>query len=68
MQYQESEFFKMQSPILYLIGPTFPKECSRRSSGHFKDQRFSTEESIAFTAVLSPSLKNHIFLSQYLDL
>ena len=55
-------FFNALS-YLYLIGPKFPKECSRISSGHFQDQRFFTEESIAFTAVLSPSFRNRIFLS-----
>ena len=30
MESQERQFILMQSPILYLIGPTFPKECSRR--------------------------------------
>ena len=63
-----TSIFLMHSPILYLIGPKFPKECSRISSGHFQDQRFFTEESIAFTAVLSPSFRNRIFLSQNLDL
>ena len=32
-----TSFFLMQSPILCLIGPTFPRECSRRSSSHFQD-------------------------------
>ena len=68
MQSQERQFFLMQG-ILYLIGPKFPKECSRISSGHFQDQRFFTEESIAFTAVLSPSFRiPQDFLSQILDL
>ena len=60
--------FFMQSTILYLIGPMFAKECSRRSSVHFQDQRFFTEETIAFPAVLQPSFKNRIFLSHKLDL
>ena len=57
--------FFMHSPILYLIGLKFPKECSRISSGHFQDQRIFTEESIAFTAVLSPSFRNRIFLTKF---
>ena len=44
--------FFMQFPILYLIGPTFPKECSRRWPVHFQDQQFFTKERIAFVAVL----------------
>ena len=63
-----TSIFFMQSPILCLIGPTFPKECSRRSSSHFQDHRFFTEETIAFAAVLYPSFKNRVFLSQNLDL
>ena len=57
MGFPGRESVKMQSHILYLMGATFPKECSRRLSGHLQDQWFFTEESIAFTAVLSPSFK-----------
>ena len=36
--------------VWYLIGPTFPKESSVFSSGHFQDHQFFNEEPIAFTA------------------
>ena len=56
------KFFLIQSPIWYLIGPTFLKESSGHLSDHFQDHQFFTEESAVFMAAFHLSLK-HTFPS-----